>query len=312
VSTAQHDGGNDGQPGEARAGAGAFAPWPGAAAVVVGAGVAGAEIRGEASAATDLEPCHLAVGHQSTGHQGTTPRVGGGHTSDLAHQRPQRGPSTAELPGEQRHHELTEGQQRKLQQHQRQSSGAGEGDDGVDAMPLAQGVVGEVGTAFGQSLEMAGAGRRHHHHPRPAEVGAPAQVDVVAVELDRRVEPAERSEQVGAYQEARRRQREHVANRVVLLLVGLTGLDERIDLTEAVDAESDVLQHDRVVPIHQLRADDAGVRAVQLFHHQPDGVGFERDVVVQEAEEPIVALDEAQHLVGRRAEPGVSLDGPYE
>ena len=35
------------------------------------------------------------------------------------------------------------------------------------------------------------------------------------------------------------------------------------------------------------------------------GVGVERDVVVADAEEPVVALDEAQHLVGRGAEAGV-------
>ena len=35
-------------------------------------------------------------------------------------------------------------------------------------------------------------------------------------------------------------------------------------------------------------------------------------VVVQEAEEPVVTLDEAQHLVGRRAVPGGVPDRPHE
>ena len=54
----------------------------------------------------------------------------------------------------------------------------------------------------------------------------------------------------------------------MLLLVDLARLDERIDLAEAVDAEADVLQHARIVPSNQLRADDAGVRAVQLLDQQ--------------------------------------------
>ena len=86
----------------------------------------------------------------------------------------------------------------------------------------------------------------------------------------------------------------------MLLLVDLAGLDERVDLAEAVDAQADVLQHARVVPVDELRPDDAGVRAVQLLDEQADGAGLEGDVVVQEAEEAVVALDEVEHLVGRR------------
>ena len=53
----------------------------------------------------------------------------------------------------------------------------------------------------------------------------PAQVDVLAVEAHRRVEPAEGAEQVGADQEAGRRDGEHVGDGVVLLLVDLADLD---------------------------------------------------------------------------------------
>ena len=149
-----------------------------------------------------------------------------------------------------------------------------------------------------QRLAVPGPRRGHDHDPGAAEVGAPAEVDVVAVEVDRRVEAADRPEQVGANQQARRRQGEHVAHGVVLLLVDLAFLDERVDLAEAVDAEADVLQHARVVPRDQLRPDDAGIRAIQLLDQQPDGTRIQGDVVVQEAEEPVVALDQTEHLVG--------------
>ena len=69
-------------------------------------------------------------------------------------------------------------------------------------------------------------------------------------------------------------------------------------LAESVDAEADVLQDARVVPRDELRADDAGVRSIQLLDQQADRAGIEGDVVVQEAEEAVVALDQAQHLVG--------------
>ena len=69
-----------------------------------------------------------------------------------------------------------------------------------------------------------------------------------------------------------------------------------------------MLEHAGVVPGDELRPDEAGVRAVQLLDEQADGVGLEGDVVVAEAEEAAVALDESQHLVGRRAEAGVGAE----
>ncbi len=78
--------------------------------------------------------------------------------------------------------------------------------------------------------------------------------------------------------------------------------------SEAVDVEADVLQQAGVVPGDDLRSDDAGVGAVQLLDHQSDGVRIEGDVVVAEAEEAVVALDELGHDVGDRAEPGIGPD----
>ena len=136
-------------------------------------------------------------------------------------------------------------------------------------------------------------------------VDSPAQLGVLAVEVDRRIEAPERAEQVGADQEVRRRQDEHVADAVVLFLVDLAGLDHRIDLTESVHAEADRLQHARVVPVDELGSDGTGVRAVELLDEQTECIGFGGDVVVTDQEQPVVALDQAQHLVRRRSEADV-------
>ena len=61
------------------------------------------------------------------------------------------------------------------------------------------------GGAARSALEVAHPRRRHHHHPSAAEVGAPAQIDVLAVEGDLVVEAAEAAEQVGTDQQAGRR-----------------------------------------------------------------------------------------------------------
>ena len=175
-------------------------------------------------------------------------------------------------------------------------------------MASPQELVVDVGSADLQLLAVPRPRLRGDDGARSAQVDAPAEVDVVAVEGDRRIEAAEGAEQVGAHEETGRGEDEDVADGVVLLLVVLAGLGDRVDLAEAVHAEPDVLEDARVVPRHELRADHAGVRAVQLLDQRPHGVGVEGDVVVAEAEEAAVALDEAEHLVGRCAEPRVASE----
>ena len=66
-------------------------------------------------------------------------------------------------------------------------------------------------------------------------------------------------------------------------------------------------QPPRVVPLDELRADDAGVRPEGLLDELANRGGLERHVVVEEAEEPR-ALDELQRLVRGRAEPRVGVE----
>jgi hypothetical protein len=83
----------------------------------------------------------------------------------------------------------------------------------------------------------------------------------------------------------------------VLLLVDFALLDERVDFAKAVDADADVLQDTGIVPRHELRADDARIRSIQLLDQQADCAGVQGDVVVQEAEKAVVAFHESQDLV---------------
>ena len=99
----------------------------------------------------------------------------------------------------------------------------------------------EIGTALLERLPVTHAGGRRDEHARPAVVHAPAELDVVAVEVDRRVESADLAEQIGTDQHEGRRRDEHIADTVVLFLVDLTLLDEVVDLAESVESESDRL-----------------------------------------------------------------------
>ena len=170
----------------------------------------------------------------------------------------------------------------------------------------------QVGAPLTQLADVAYPSRRHHDDPSAAVMDSPAQLGVLAVEVDRRVEPAELAEQVGTNQQIRRRQHEHVANAVVLFLVDLAHLDDRVDLAESVHAETDGLQHVGVVPFDELRADGSRIRSVQLLDHDPQRIGFGSDVVVTDQEEAVVALDQAEHLVRGGTEADVGSDGAHE
>ena len=167
----------------------------------------------------------------------------------------------------------------------------------------------EVGPADLELLAVADPGLRGDDDPGAAQVDPPAQLDVVAVEADRRVEAAEGPEQVGPHEQAGRRERRTRRGRASCCswsyspgsVIGSTSPKRSRPRPTCCSTR-------RVVPRHQLRADDAGVRSVQLLDEHAHGVGVERHVVVAEAEEPAVALDQAQHLVGGRAEAGVGAE----
>ena len=174
-----------------------------------------------------------------------------GHQPD---ERPQRRPRLAEPGREQPDEQLGHRQHGELQRAQREAPAAGQRRHRAHPVAGPQHLVVEVGPPHGELLAMASPGLRGDDDAGPAEVGPPAQVDVVAVERDGAVEAAEGAEQVGAHEHAGRRQDEHVAHRVVLLLVELARLGDRVDLAEAVEAEPDVLEDRRDRPTTRASA----------------------------------------------------------
>ena len=278
----------------------------------VGLGIAGPEVRRQPGAPPVLQAEDLVVGDVADLGDRPAPGEQGGGARDEADEGAEGRPRLAETPGEQPDDQLGEGQHDHLERTHRQPAAAGERGDGAHPMAGPQHVVVEIRTADLELLAVTHPGLRRDDDAGTAQVDPPAQLDVVAVEGDRRVEPAERAEQVGPHEQAGRREREHVADGVVLLLVVLARIGDRIDLAEAVEPEPDVLEHGGVVPRHELRSDHAGVRSVQLLDEHPHAVGVERHVVVAEEEEPGVALDQPQDLVGRRPEAGVGAEVAHE
>lgn len=124
-------------------------------------------------------------------------------------------------------------------------------------------------------------------------------------------EAAQRPEQVGPDQQTGRWHAEDVADRIVLFLIEFAGFDQRVDFPEAIHAMPDVLQHRRIVPVDEFRADDTSVRPVHLLDQRTDRVGRQGHVIVHEAEET-AALDETHRLVGRGTEARVARHSPDE
>ncbi len=150
---------------------------------------------------------------------------------------------------------------------------------------------------------MADPGLGGHNHPGAGHLGPPAEVDVGAVVGHGRVEAAELGEQVGTHEQAGRRGGEHVAHRVVLLLVELAPVDQRGARPGLVDRQPHTQQPVFVVPVDQFGGHDAGVGPERLLDHDAEGVGLGGDVVVAEDQERR-PLDGVEHVVGRRRKPG--------
>jgi hypothetical protein len=166
----------------------------------------------------------------------------------------------------------------------------------------------EVRAPLSELATVSNSCSRNNDHASSAVMDSPAQLDIVAVERDGRIEPADLTEQVSPDQHERRWQREHVAHAIVLFLVNFAGVDTEIDLAESVKTEADGLQRTRVVPFDEFGTNNASVRTVDLFDEGADRVGFRSNIVVAQQKEPVVALDKPQHFVCGRTKPGASAE----
>ena len=151
-------------------------------------------------------------------------------------------------------------------------------------------------------LEVADAGRWRDDDTRPGDLRPPAQVDVLAEELDLGIETAERPEEVRTHQHASAGDGEDLPSLVVLSLVELAALHPLDGRAEAVDADADLEQMIGGVPLDELRADDAGVGPVGLPDEAPHGVTGRSHVVVAD-QQMRGALYRHEGLVRGRREP---------
>ncbi len=183
---------------------------------------------------------------------------------DVPPPRPEHLGGVAGAAGEGQARDPDERAEEGEQPHQRQPAEAGRLEHDHRGVPLGQ-VAGQrhcpgAAAAGGRRAEMADPGGRHHEHPPADEVGAPAQVEVVAERRDALVEAADGRERAAPHQHPRGGDEEHVADLVVLALVDLVVLDRGDRPAGPVDRPADLGEAPRVVPGDELGAEDAGAR----------------------------------------------------
>ena len=157
-----------------------------------------------------------------------------------------------------------------------------------------------------QRLNVAHRGRRGHHHRRTGQPGPPAQVQVLAVQVDIGVKAVERREQVGAHQRGGTGDEKHVPDGVVLALIQLAAFHQRSGLAEPVTSHAQCQQSAGIVVLDQLGANHPGVGPERLGHHQRDRVRRQHDVVMAEQVKGGSGHADACFVAGR-TEPGVGV-----
>ena len=173
-------------------------------------------------------------------------------------------------------------------------------------MPLAQFVQVDVRIALGETFAVTHHRRGHHHHPSAGEMHPPAQVELFAAEGDVVVETSDGAEEIRTHEKTGARHTEHVSHGIVLLLVAFTRHHDGIDLPRAVTGQADVLEQPRIVPVDELRSDDARIRPEHLGDQLAHDIGGQGDVVVEKEEQSVVPFHHPGDLVLGRTESGVA------
>ena len=126
-----------------------------------------------------------------------------------------------------------------------------------------------------------------YQHPRTKQVHPPTEIQLLTKKGNTRRKATELTKHIVANEYARRRHRERVTHGIVLLLVALARVDYIDEAARTVSIETDVLQHTRVLPLDEFRADHGRIRAECLFHEECDRIGPQRDIVMQDEEEAV-------------------------
>jgi hypothetical protein len=209
------------------------------------------------------------------------------------------------------------------QQHQREagepaSDASGVGKDDVQPMstvvavqPSRQRV--RIAPAGQRRAHMPDACARDDHHPMTGQVDPPAEVDVLAQQLEPWVEAAQRVPHVPAHECARSPHGQHISGLIMLSLVELEVLEVDDPPPRSIGRQADIDQSVGVLPVDGLRTQErrAGIaRGVVEQHLQR--IRVRRAVVVQQPD-PVSPLALGRgHLVhlecglDRRAVAGVT------
>ena len=256
-----------------------------------------ASVRRQSGDPSDLEQPDLLVGQTPVGLQHVSLAPDHRQSSEIPPPGPDHGPGPGPVAGQLGHDHLTDGQHDHLGEHPHQGEGSVALEDGQQLVAplelLQRDRLRRVplpvrldqrrldgSEARGQLLPMTYPGIGRHDDTGSDDLGPPAQVAVLAHGHDRRVEPPELVEQVGAHQRGATRSHEHVTYRVVLAVVDLVGLDPLHHRTALVHGHPHVDQAFGVVPAEHLGRDHPGVGTERLFDQQGDGVGEQGHVVV--------------------------------
>ena len=170
----------------------------------------------------------------------------------------------------------------------------------------------EVRAPLRQALPVADPGVGHHEHPGARQVGPPAQVQVVAEEVDVVGEAAEGAEQVDADEQAGASGTQNTSRTASCC----SWSSSPISAVSSVTPTRSALRPTCWSTFGRSQSTSlgptiAGVRPVGLGDQLADRRRVERDVVVEEAEEA-GALDQLHGLVGRGTEARVVAERPHE
>ena len=250
----------------------------------------GAQDVANPGAAVNLEPPDLGISDHPLALQR---RPGPSQCRRMGHGlRPgaQGGGGVARPPGQQLGQGLDRGEQQRLRQDPQQVEPPVAHEHGADSVGVVEGadpaagqrVVPAGAEARGQGFEMADVGSGRHDDPGPEHLGPPAEVEVLAEQVDMGIEAGQRGEQIGPHQIAAAGGAEHVAHRVVLLLIELTPLDQPGGHTRLVDAQADRQEMIGPLPLDELGRHHPGVAAEGLLEQDPGDVRGQTDIVMAE------------------------------
>ena len=173
---------------------------------------------------------------------------------------------------------------------------------------------GSLASAVVGRLAMVDDGVGHDTHFVAGAPGAPAQVQVVAVERQLRVESPEGVPDIAADEHPGRADRVHLAALIMLALVMLSALQPGHASTSSGDAKADLEEQATVVPAEGLGAEDRRARVGFGRGEESLQTGGRGSRVVMKKPDPLGGLD-VEGLVGIGSQhPGcqAGIDGSAE